>query len=90
MKTTMPIWSIGLISLMTACSEHAVMKSADSSEGAYGYGDTGYYATPEDSNAESDEGFDDGLGSETESDFMSLRPATTDAYVLLLTQTATP
>ena len=57
----------------------------EESDGAYGYGDTGY-GTPEDSEADSNEGFDDGLGSETESDFMSLRPATTDSYVFVANQ----
>jgi DNA-binding beta-propeller fold protein YncE len=86
MKRTMPLWSFGLSAVMMACSDYSAnykMSADEESDGAYGYGDTGYYAAPEDSNTDADEGFDDGLGSETESDFMSLRPATTDSYVFV-------
>ena len=73
---------IGLSALLVACSESSYKMSADMDEGAY-YGDTGYYAPQDSSGSNEEADFDDGLGSETESDFMSLRPATTDAYVFV-------
>ena len=84
--STFPLFPIGLSALMMACSDYGYnSKSMDeSAEGYYG-GDTGYYSEPEDNMGESDSDFDDGLGSETESDFMSLRPATTNAYVFVIT-----
>lgn len=75
---------ITLLMSSFGCSDMAVsMKSEDA-----GWGDTGYYAAPQDDEStgnsdQSDGSFDDGLGSESESDFMSLRPATTDSYVFV-------
>lgn len=83
-SSTFTLLPIGLSALMIGCSDYGSSKSMDeSSEGYYGYGDTGYYGAPEDNMGEADSDFDDGLGSETESDFMSLRPATTNAYVFV-------
>ena len=75
--------SMGIIPLLFACSESAIMSSSDRA----GYADeeawdTGQSAAPEnDSDTEGE--FDDGFGSEQESDFLALRPATTDAYVFV-------
>jgi len=78
--------SIGLIAILSACSDSSYMASKDMAEESdgWGYYDTGSYDAPtaEPSN-EQDGDFDDGLGSEAESDFMSLRPATTNAYVFV-------
>jgi DNA-binding beta-propeller fold protein YncE len=73
---------IGLSALITACSDFEVSNKSSDEASTY-YGDTGYQSAPEDSSGNEDSEFDDGLGSETESDFMSLRPATTDAYVFV-------
>jgi hypothetical protein len=87
MKLTYPtLLPIGISALMMACSDYGYntkMSSDESADGSYGYGDTGYYSAPEDNSEESDADFDDGLGSENESDFMSLRPATTNSYVFV-------
>jgi len=75
---------LGIIPLTLACSDAGLsMKSSDYAEEGY-YGDTGGYntAAPEDEPG-ADNDFDDGLGSETESDFLSLRPATTNTYVFV-------
>ena len=84
--TRVTLFPIGLSALMMACSDYGYnMKASDESADGYygGYGDTGYYSAPEDSMDEGEADYDDGLGSETESDFMSLRPATTNTYVFV-------
>lgn len=79
------LFPIGLSALLMACSDYAMKTASEESDGAYGYayGDTGYYSAPEDNTSGADSDYDDGLGSEAESDFMSLRPATTNAYVFV-------
>jgi len=82
--TFLTILPLGIIPLMIACSsESAYQLSADRAmEDEGSMGDTGYNsAPPSEDQGESD--FDDGLGSEEESDFLALRPATTDAYVFV-------
>jgi len=80
--TFLPFLSLGIIPLLTACSESAVKMSADySMDEAESWNDTGYDNPPGSNDTEAD--FDDGLGSEEESDFLALRPATTDAYVFV-------
>lgn len=72
----------GLIPLLVACGESSMSFKAEADEAGYGYyGDTGYnMAEPND---DADGEFDDGLGSEDESDFLALRPATTNTYVFV-------
>lgn len=83
-------FSIGLIPLLMACSESSIMISSD--KAAY-YGDTGYGMASEadyddgygaEAEEPNDTNYDDGYGSEAESDFLALRPATTDAYVFVV------
>jgi DNA-binding beta-propeller fold protein YncE len=81
-KTILPLLSIGIIPLMFACSDSSVMMSGDRAAEEDGAWDTGVAAAPN-ADQESDSEFDDGLGSEEESDFLALRPATTDAYVFV-------
>jgi DNA-binding beta-propeller fold protein YncE len=72
----------GLIPLMVACGEASMSFKAEADEAGYGYyGDTGYNTA--EPNDDSDGEFDDGLGSEDESDFLALRPATTNTYVFV-------
>ena len=71
--------------LLFACSEMNLKSSMESSADYEESGDASY--SPEDQASEPNEGgasdYDDGFGSETESDFMSLRPATTNVYVFV-------
>lgn len=72
----------GLIPLMVACGEASMSFKAEADEAGYGYyGDTGYNTA--EPNDDADGEFDDGLGSEDESDFLALRPATTNTYVFV-------
>ena len=79
-----PLLKFGLPALMLACAseEFAMTKSAD-----YGaeesYSDGGMSDSQSEPNAGDESDFDDGLGSENESNFLALRPATTDAYVFV-------
>ena len=47
------------------------------------YSDGGMSDSQSEPNAGDESDFDDGLGSENESNFLALRPATTDAYVFV-------
>lgn len=74
------------VPFLFACSDMAM--SEKSSDMAYAPEDgdaTAEYYEPasEPSSADVENGADDGFGSETESDFMSLRPATTNVYVFV-------
>ena len=74
----------GIIPLVMACSAEYAMSSADmEEEGGYGYYDTGSNMEAPSDEADNDGEFDDGLGSEEESDFLALRPATTNTYVFV-------
>jgi DNA-binding beta-propeller fold protein YncE len=73
----------GIIPLMTACSSYSLeSKMSSSDEGGYYY-DTGAQNAAPNYEADNDGEFDDGLGSEEESDFLALRPATTNTYVFV-------
>ena len=78
----------GVLTLLCACSQDAMYASADKSYGEssdYNDSDVEAYYEPssEPSAGEGDSSADDGWGSETESDFMSLRPATTNVFVFV-------
>lgn len=74
----------GLIPLVVACSDSAMTMKADSEEYGYDYSnDTGSYMEEPSDASDNDGEFDDGLGSEAESDFLALRPATTNTYVFV-------
>jgi DNA-binding beta-propeller fold protein YncE len=81
-KLLIPV-HLGIIPLMVACSSADYMVNDKSSADEGGWGDTGAYNSAPESESDSNEDFDDGLGSEEESDFLALRPATTDAYVFV-------
>ena len=73
---------LGIIPLVVACAEYEVSASKSDYDDSYSEeAMEGDYGPPNSDTEESD--FDDGLGSEEESDFLALRPATTDAYVFV-------
>ena len=84
MKKHIPI--MGVLGLLLGCSESAVKVTGDESNYSYAedMADTGSWGGYDEETSEPDAGdYDDGFGSEQESDFESLRPATTDAYVFV-------
>ena len=73
----------GIIPLMTACSSYSLDSKMSSSDESGYYYDTGAQNVDPNEGPDSDGEFDDGLGSEEESDFLALRPATTNTYVFV-------
>jgi len=70
--------------LSTGCADYEMATYGEDMASEAGYGDTGYYA-PEDESSDAD--WDDGLGSESEDDYLKLLPATTQKYVFVANQT---
>ena len=70
--------------LSTGCADYEMATYGEDMASEAGYGDTGYYA-PEDENSDAD--WDDGLGSESEDDYLKLLPATTQKYVFVANPT---
>jgi DNA-binding beta-propeller fold protein YncE len=79
---------MAIAGLSAGCSSEKSMGYSldESADMDRAWGDTGVASDPSppmDGAGESEEGYDDGFGSEVEEDVLSLRPATTDTYVFV-------
>lgn len=87
MNRQIHLFALGVVPLIAACASDMSLKA-----GAEDYADTGSSEGEGEGEAEDEgDGFsdtaDDGLGSETEDDYLKLTPAATDAYVFVANPT---